>query len=630
MSRLATPNASSEPAASTTTGTVTAIHRQGSSWRLVTVEHNVGAGPRLVDATTVPVGSDEDLHQHLVRMDPNLLLEVLPSGSVVCRTLMLPPMDPGVVNAALDLQAEDLLPQGLEPFRRGAATLPWKPSDNGETLAAVVGWPGQAPRDVEELEDVPMRFTPTQSCLIELLATMDQGGDASTSSMLGYADRARGTLELIVLTQGRIFVRTARVSDDAWSKNVRQVLLETAMRCDLEEAQTESWASRVAALSHRDATAFVITDEARHAGAQMFSSGSVSTDARWWSEYGLAALACVGAAGPRRSLFLLETEPPIEPDPWWVSTIGFFARAEIAATVIIVALILVFFAPLGTAYARNKMLQAKVENLQEVRQLVAERQDLRDFYAALDAKRIPITQLMRNISGQTPPEIQLTEVTLIEGQPLIMKGLVPDSESNQIDDLAGLLQSQTVFDLPLIKDRTPSGEFMQFTMEVPLARKNDRIDEPRWDWSAEPLRVMLHGEEARVMPLAYESPTGRGGTSGRLVTSRTGRGNASSNRTNSGRANTDTNAGSARDNASNPTMSGSNNSGRRSQPDADPELVKEPLTDEEIAKMTKAEALEAALIRGKLKSSPDFDEGTKARLHNEWTQLIKRWKEADS
>ena len=88
---------------------VTVVHQQGDHWRLLTVKRE-GTDVRVIETHDIPTVSGETtLRETIVGADADLLIRILPGGSVVCRTLTLPTMEDSVMQSALELQAEGCL-----------------------------------------------------------------------------------------------------------------------------------------------------------------------------------------------------------------------------------------------------------------------------------------------------------------------------------------------------------------------------------------------------------------------------------------------------------------------------------------------------------------------------------------
>jgi len=613
------------------------IHRQGAEWRVVAITRDDRDGTiRVESAMSVAATDLAALSRAVSGIRADVVLRVLPGGTVVCRTVPIPSMEPSVLEEALDLQAEAALPAHIDAHRRAAAMLPWAEQMPDEAEALVLGWPGEEPDapvlEEEEDDGADFCYAPTMACLVEVLARTHGEG------MACYLDRDEGAFELLMHRFGRTALRTVRINGDAdpeeWGREMRRIVTETAMSIGLDPAGVEPWREELLDQAARFRQMQLIDENARSALFALLEGDVRRDDLEWWKKYGLAILAGVGALGPRRKLFALRGEPAAERRQPIIELLHWIDSPGRAAFVLLAALLVVVLMPLGAAWGRYAILNAKAGDIQNIQQMARRASQQEQFYQAPNSRRWPMTKLLADLSGSAPPEVQLDE-TIIDSESgeIRLKGIAPDSErQSSFQEALGALGVFHEIDLNRLETK---GSSVEFEMTLSLA---DPLREAERQYTT-PLAVHLYGEELaeKVQPGEYERtmPSGRGGGFARSRGS--GGGAASSfGRSNRGAgelfgggdgAGLFGTAASLPGGEDEDEGEGGGDEATASSdpdPDPDPDAVPEPISAEEIDALDADEAMRRAQARADLLYDEGIDESTRTRLRDEMARLMNR------
>lgn len=594
---------------------VTVLHRQGDTWRVLTVERQgsrirVGSHRSIAaraDSGSTP-GSDEQGELAAVLADADRLVVVLPGGSVVCRTITLPEMEDDVRESALQLQAEGALPSTVDSHRRAAAFLPWMESLAGR-MGLAVGWPGKLPSSVSVGAD-NVTFAPQSACLIELLALGGTGDDLRTDDgLVCYADAGNGSVELALHASGRVIVRTTRISasNGRSQEAIERIITETCLGAGLDLAWSSDVQQGAADLPAADEQALLMSHDriARCARAVI----GAPAEQGWWSQFGVAVGAAAGALGPRRALFELLDEPATEAASLLLTLAFWLSNRRRASWLLAACLLLTFLLPLASAAGRHLVLRWKAGDISSIeRWLRANSQDT-EFYRLLGQHRWPVTKLLADLCGASPPSIQFETIRLTPpDEDLYLKGTLPDDRRDDFFIFVAALEATGIFrDVRPSMTNVPDG--MQFEIQAKVFRPLLRA-EPANHYDDEPLSVILYGPDARD-----QAP-------GNYIVTRTGFGSGRSG-LGAGRIRPD------RSNAGGEGETGPDRRarGRTSSGASEMEAIKAPLSVEAISSMDREQLREPMRLRAKYKSSKELDETTRTRIRDEYNALLNRFKE---
>lgn len=443
---------------------VLVVHRLGDSWRCVAMARTSatgaaagrGEGAEVVAsrmcATAEEVGALAQEHQI------QRVIVILAGGTTVCRTFTLPAMGGELMSEAIDLQAEAALSRGLEDHRRGGAVLPWASDPAAAEFTAVaMGWPGVMDEPQRRLQSffaasvgkrLDVRFGPVQAALVELLWRTGMVGSGRQSAMAAYFDRAAQCLDVVAAANGRTLFRTVRLGGAAGADQdaLDRAALETQVALGLESATAQEWVRAIRRRVDRGASGWVTfpaTESPRVRGLNRASS-----DARWWEEFGLAALAGLGAlsgnGGSRRRLYEMQDAPPIADMPGWLRVVDWLARPERAATVAAAALAGVLLFPLAAQGIRYGVLSLKAGDVNALRERTEQLENRVAIFSLMRQQRWPMTKLIADICGATPAGVQISDLRLIQGEEIILKGT--STEYLESVDFVAQLKATKIFE----------------------------------------------------------------------------------------------------------------------------------------------------------------------------------------
>jgi len=584
---------------------VAALHRQGERWRLVVVEAaQGGTRTRLVEAMTVPFGETSAVKSALQRTRADRLVRVAPPGRTVSKLVEVPEGAEAEVLGALELLAEAQLPESIAAHRRGwgllnAAAAP------GSRAGLLVGWAGEADEPPVHPEgesgECPETWTSEIVALASLVGGIGAsspaaGRDGEAVSIALYADRAAGSISLAATNGSRSTVRTLREnggSAEEWFSAVKGAMAETRERLGVEPEP-----GQVPVPDGSSAQVLLVDAPARTRLAR--ACEGLKAEAAWLAEYGVAlgaAAGCLTAGALARPLFEMAAQPPRERLQLVDRLVKWLAHPARAWSVVACAAVLALLIPLGTAWLRESILTAKVEEVE--RQLgVQGEQDLARraaLYKDLARRRWPMTKLLADVAGCLPVGAVLESVQFDAGQKFIIRG-----RAEKLDVVTGFkqtLEGTGVFAGVSI-DRTQTGSaseagsnlVVQFDLSGTVARPLD-LAKGVDDFTENTLVKRLYGD---AVP-----GTEGGGSGGARTAGSTGSGTEVGRRDVFDRG------------------------GRDAQANA-PVPIPDPLTDEQIAQLDNVSAMKEATARDRARRRTDIDDATRDRLKAESDKLRER------
>ncbi len=606
---------------------VVVLHRQAREWRLLRLSReDKGGRIELEEHTSIAVSDVSGLKRLLADYDADLVVRILPGGTVVCRTLQIPKMTAESLDEVIDLQAEAVLPAGIEDHRRAVAMLPWSQELAEEFEALAFGWPGVVPADLDEIEEPEFVYAPGLAGLAEILCRAH--GDAFAA----YLDKDGETFELLMHHQGRTAVRTVRIDgkQEVWGERLDQVFVETAISIDLTLDEIADWREKLRDHAGRYAQMPLVNDEARQQVGMQIGGGLEELGMDWWKKFGLGVVVGIGVFGPRRRLFELLAERPEERRNRVAEVLRWVDEPSRAILVLLIAVLAISLLPLGSAWARRSILNSKLGAAGDVNVNVVAR-DLgyeAQYYEVLNKRRWPMTKLLADISGAAPYEVEIDEITIdagdgTKGGLVRLKGTAPsrDEETSFRSELEnrGIFKKVSV---PRSDEKRGKIEFeMTFIVDKPLLRI-----EPTF---GDTLLSHLYGDDATAMveeggigeiagselsSAGDENIFGGGGTELPGAADDGGTASAGGNDPGSqGWVNPVQQAKARRDAA---------REGRNIE-----KVIPDALTATAIETMSQEDALAATLQRARVMYDRSLDPSTQTRLRDEYTRLAARIKQ---
>jgi Tfp pilus assembly protein PilN len=602
-------------------GRIAALHAVGGAggavggWRLVVIEASRGpvAGRcRVLQAQSLRVDDAAGVREAMQQAGAERLVRIAPAEHTVCRVQPAHVGDPEQTAAAMRLIAEAEF-GGVAPPWRIAAGLIDDPGasgpggDAGEGLALLTAW--------REGQPAPAEAHPGEVWTTEIAALAALRAGAGQLALA--ASRSSGVVSLLAAGPRATVARTVREANDtpdAWRTAVLAAAEETCAQVGAE-ADTGDIDPQ-ATLVWLDTTA----GDALRGRVQGLGAGQ-----NWLNEYGVALGAALAAASDdaaRAPLAQLRASAPAERRSAGDRVMELVATPKRAASVLIVAVLLIVLMPLLVAAGRVALLESGAERaagFEDERKALAREAAL---YEQLEQSRLPMTRLLADISGATPPHIVIDRLRLSRDQGLSLEGRVhivrgegeaaaPDNPQELVTALERNLAATGVFGAIRVNRSEVSEGSVQFEMTARIERPHAN-PKPAIDFAERSLAQWLYGERGdnTARPVALGEPRGERAVSSRRSESQ-------------GRAaEAPGSPGSAPERAE-PRETSRETSSRRPDGEgtASHDGVPAEITDAEIEAMDVSTARRTMVGRMTARNRADVDEGTKNRLNDEIARL---------
>lgn len=527
---------------------------------------------------------------------------------VRCRGVDTLPSDEMV--RVLDVLGDGELPERVPTWRRGCGALP---TEGGGHAALLTAWmPGEGdPADEERTTYA------TAPAALGLAVSLAEG-------CVFASDDAQGVLIVAASGPEGLLVRALRevpgvVGSD---EHVERRLREAAGAVGLHDDHVKS--ALAASASPWDGR--------RVGWSQGVGEGIANRVQGWPKEAGEAASVllptCAGMlalsedAAVRRLAGLQVSQPATQAslgqrvDGWLVSP----RHVAIACAVFVLVLL---FAPLLAAKTREAMLAGKVraaEQLSEQYQADARKAAI---YGQLNESVWPMTKMLAEVSAAAPVHVVVQSVRMDSTAQIDIEGFVQVAPSGPtlegppetlVTQFESALNKLGTLGAVTIVRREVTGDSVEFQINARVRSATSRGSVPM-DYAEMPLAEVLYGEGATndTTPIVAAASS----SGGRV------RPTGSSRESGGDRSERDGAIESGRSASSDRRPSG------ESGP-ASVDGVPTPITDEQIAGMDRAALMSEWRVRLSASRDTNNDEGTRARLADEATKLIERYREVGS
>ena len=366
--------------------------------------------------------------------NPRIYL-LLPAGMTISRVLDLG--DEGQeedLDLALRLQAESHLLGGIAAHRICMAPLPVRAA--GKHQGLVITWPDSSKMDLPPLNEDPL-------CLTETTALLGLLGRTALSGPLLHAERNTGSLSVILEQDGELAIRSMREYDDdheQWTKAIVQAVVETAITSNHSNDDAMELKSRVTAtLEDRDEALLVPDEVHEQLGRQV--TGAEENDA-WWQEWGLnvgALLACSGTLQPLTNL--MPRKPEETGGPFGEITRA-LARPMTAAAILAGAFIAVALIPLIASWIQLKIIENKIDDQVKLEQILQTNEQQQAVYDEIAKRSWPMTKLLGDVANCIPLGITADQITVNEGDAVIIRGSAGSFGNMQAKSLLHEMQNR--------------------------------------------------------------------------------------------------------------------------------------------------------------------------------------------
>jgi hypothetical protein len=633
----------------------------GEALRTIRVEAiRTGAGaPQIIDsfAFTGHACVQETMGR-LEAAPPSRVVVMLPGTAVICRTLVLPSGSTDQLEMALRLQIENLLLGGSARWRTEGALLSTTDPD-APRRALVVEWPAKqgAPSGLEPIMGAaPTTFAPS----IAALATLVTGaiGLGASESLAIDLDRAAGSIA-IAFTDG-IHSAFRVVREDGsdkleWCAAVVRALHETLVLADLSDAQASAVCARVHAALAVRCDGFIAPLAGGLDSFRALVKGAPNND-DWWAHNGTAAGAVAALGQPTARLCELRAEEEAENPGIVRRAFGAAAKPRVAVRLAAAALLIIAFVPPALAGARLLYLGWLLPEPQAYARILDRDDEQGSMYRDYERYAWPITKLLGDVASTIPVGIELETITIGQGAPLTVTGNAKPVGANAnaaeaILRMEEQMRGSGVFDrVEKSWDAPNANGIVKFDLTAAIVKPSlvpNYSDEQ--DFAKRTLRERKYGpltaddggasvEDGATTDAGEDSEPPSAGVAARdsevsaaaaaaePAAPAGGVATATPSAGGVGKAASTADEARARRRPSTTSGSGSGDIARRGRPGAEaaPPAVPEPLTDQQIAAMTQAEAREAAGRVSTARGLSGLDEATEARLKAEFYKLLDR------
>ena len=620
-------------------------------WRGVTIERSA-SGCRVLDVRELfdpksegrdssASGSREPAGAWIERWMAGSVLVLLPSASVIARTLTLPAAAADRIAMALRLQVENVLLGGTPRHRAGAGLLS-QVEGQSDRHALLVEWPQSSP--VPPIPaDLPDDLQVTYAPGIAALAAL---GTGRARSLMVDLDRESGCVGIALQIGSAITYRVVREdgSDaDAWLDAARRAVAETMLLAGVEDSDAAHMVDAVRAQFPTGGSGLIAPGGPDTTELNTLVEGS-SADPEWWHRWGLlvgAGLASAGELAPTVQLRAVEARAA---GGFLTRTIERCGEPKTAAGLVAAAIAAVALVPLGVAGLRMAVLSWKLPDPQAYERILQRADQQAAMYRDYQRFAWPMTKLLGDLASTTPEGIELESVSLGFGSPMTVSGAAKPQGTQSATDAILTMERQMrdsgIFDRVVKNWDAPNAAgIVKFTITAAVAQPVQMPDYPEvQDFAKRTLRDRRYGTDSSSVasstttappPAAPPAPSGPPvvainppGTPPKdpdaapeapKTDSTTATASATETRTRRG-------FGTAANDAA--TRGSSRPAG------AEEAAVPDPLTDEQIKSMSKAEANEALARVSRARAQKNLDPAVEQRLKDEFYKLINHQKTA--
>lgn len=580
---------------------------------------------------------------------PSASLVLLPAGHALSRVIDLPQAAETQLEAALQLQVGALQLGNLPSWRSGHVVLP----DDGTPTrrGVVVEWP-QGHDDLDTPRDLPPDGDPLFAGDVAALAALLQAG--AEGPLLSVSPE-RDRIAFAVRVAGGIVLRSTQVDPAAWPDAVELAVVESAVARGAEAAWLEELLLNLReAMRMAHEGGFGCT---RHDQRLLGRCVEADADPDWWRDNGLAAGAALAWLGPLRPLVSLRRQPAGERAGVIGDVLNRLADRNVAIRLAVAAVLALAVLPPLVSGARLLLLEWKVGDLAEKERAIQSHRERVALYGELQRRVWPMGKLLGDLACVTPEGIDWDDIQISLDRNVMVRGVARPHDGKDGTEVILLMERQMrdsrVFDKIQKKwDPPDSKGSVNFTLAAVVSRPTLR---PNWpaeqDFGRRTLAERRYGPAEPTQPAPEPPASAELPPSPELTTSEeptaeeapvpTAVAETSAATEPEVAASVETagdgeaaEAGASRGTrgirrSGRPVSSGDGLARRseRTPASSDAETpIPPPLSDEQIAAMTRAEAQEAASrVAMARKRAPDDE--TEKRLRDEFNKLMRRTRE---
>ena len=608
------------------------------------------------------------LEQHLT----SRVVILLAGSDVICRTMTLPAASQDQLEMALRLQVENLLLGGAARWRTNAVLLPTTDPDSQRT-ALMVEWPTSIAGPVlpSIISDQPdLSYAPPIAALMALVTGAIARGDRE--SLAVYLERATGAISIAYSDGIHSAFRTLREAggknggdaggeageDDAeWTASILRSVGETLLLADIPKPAMDIAleAMRANLDAQSDGLLAPLSDGAPF-GENSFQSSSQSrpTDRAWWKRYGVLLGTAIALTGPLARIASLKAGAAKTNQGFLPRMIATAQTPRVAIQLAVAALIVWALVPLALSGARLVYMRWKLPDSEAYERSLVRLDHQTAMYSEYEKYAWPMGKLLGDLASATPEGIELELISITQGAPVSLQGVAKPQGSNGAAEAILLMERQLresrVFDRVEKNWEAPNANgVIKFTINTTVVNPSLVPNYPEaQDFARRTLRDRRYG--------AAETDAGSGSTSRTTISSDAP---LIPPATESASAATSTirpdptvkidtpplidpvspngdPVQTAQDDADSRSLNRKSAAGGSAAPDtnrrgrgpteSEAVAIPAPLTTEQIAAMTQAEAREYLGRVSTARKTPGIDPAVEARLRDEFYQLLEQAK----
>jgi Tfp pilus assembly protein PilN len=567
-------------------------------------------------------------------------LILLPSASVIARTLTLPTAAPDRLAMALRLQVENVRLGGTPRHRAGAGLI--ATGEGGtDRHALLVEWPESSPIPAPP-EGIPSEFSPTYAPGIAALAAL---GDVGTRSLLVDLDRESGCVGIALQSESSITFRVVREDGSdgvAWAEAARRAVAETLLLAGVDDADASRMVQAAEAQMPTDGSGLIAPGGPSIAELSARVAGTPA-DTAWWHRWGLLVGAAIASAGELAPTVQLRAVEARAAGGFLSRTVERCSEPKAATALVCAAIAVVALLPMGIAGLRVAVLEWKLPDPEMYERQLRRADQQISMYRDYQRYAWPMTKLLGDLASTTPEGIELESISLGFGSPMTVSGAAKPQGSQSATDAILLMERQMrtsgIFDRVVKNWEAPNAAgIVKFTITAAVTQPVQMPDYPeQQDFAKRTLRDRRYGADTSTAAASASAPSPAPATDAAPVlainppgtppprapdaTPATPRPDSTASATPSSESRTRRGFGSAANEAA------TRGSSRPAGAD-DSAAVPDPLSDEQIASMSKAEANEALARVSRARALKNLDPAVEQRLKDEFYRLINHQKTA--
>jgi len=362
-----------------------------------------------------------DLLDRLATASCGRVLAVLPGAATLVRTIHVPASSPLQVESAIRLEAEARLLGSAPWHRTGIGVLG---GDGPHPTGIVAAWPEGLPGGIDVLEGTAasgfeVERVPEIACLAHLAG---ETPDGVVASLDGHG-RGRTLSAVIPTSAGPVF-RSSRGGDGDLVTRLRPLVVESLLADGVTPSEIRTESDRLLrAVPERTVGGTLAIGES---GETLLTSefGSLPTDSDPHAAEDRLLLAALGVRGGALSpLARLRAEETVE-EPGFVRGLALkLSHGRTAVAIVFAAILVLVLAPLGSAGLRLMVMRGKVDDLAALETKVREAENRQKIYRELDRQAWSVTKLLGDVANLMPEQIETTSISFSHGDPMSISGL---------------------------------------------------------------------------------------------------------------------------------------------------------------------------------------------------------------